>query len=199
MAFRYVCLIPGLPAAWYRGMAGGLFISVLFVWSVCLLMLATFVWPAWFSLWLVRVLWSLLSVFWVYETLRSWASMRELLSITSEESSNKFCRAQEEYLKGNWFEAEAILLEIVHRFPRDAEALLLLVGVLRHTQRWQPALRRLKQLELLDTGSAWRFEIQQERSVIERAISSRATESVSGEEVVVVPNSASESRQLIES
>lgn len=82
-------------------------------------------------------------------------------------SQSAFILAQTEYLKGNWFEAEAILLEILQDFPRDAEAMLLLVGVLRHTERWQPALRRLDQLEMLDTASPWRFEINRERKIIQ--------------------------------
>ena len=58
-------------------------------------------------------------------------------------------KAQREYLQGNWFDAEALLLDILQRNPRDAAATLLLVGVLKQTLRWQAALRRLDHLETL--------------------------------------------------
>lgn len=81
-----------------------------------------------------------------------------------------FTQAQEEYLRGNWFAAEARLLAILHAESRDVEALLLLISVLRQTRRWQPALRRLKQMELLDGSHPWRHEIAREKGLIERAI-----------------------------
>ncbi len=79
---------------------------------------------------------------------------------------DRFSRAQAEYLKGNWFEAESLLHAILADTPRDAEAQLLLVSVLRHSRRWAAALRRLEQLELLDTSARWRFEIHRERQLI---------------------------------
>ncbi len=62
-------------------------------------------------------------------------------------------------------------MELIHGQPRDAEALLLLSGVLRKTRRWKSALRRLREIELLDTGSRWAFEIAQEKKWIEREMS----------------------------
>jgi len=169
-AIRLACFWPGLAAAWYRGAAVGLFVSVMFSWFVCLLLLATFVWPNWFSRWLVVPLWLAVAVYWLVESVRSQVSLRAMLQPTSEDTTEAFALAQKEYLRGNWFEAEAILLKIVQQHPRDASAGLLLVGVLRHTQRWRPALRRLEQLCLLESAAAWGFEIAQERRLIERAI-----------------------------
>jgi thioredoxin-like negative regulator of GroEL len=92
----------------------------------------------------------------------------QLLGRSDAKSDRQFEQAQQEYLRGNWFEAEAILLDLLQRFPRDIQAGLLLVGVLRHTQRWQPALRRLDQLQLIDGAQGWHFEIQRERQLIEK-------------------------------
>lgn len=139
-------------------------------------MLATFVWPNWLADSALWFLWfSAISV-WAFEVIRSSLRVGSLMQVTTAESSKAFTTAQREYLRGNWFDAEALLLEIVHQQPRDAEAALLLVGVLRHTRRWQPALRRLNQLELLDTALPWRFEIDQEKKLIEQAMARELAE-----------------------
>lgn len=117
--------------------------------------------------------------------------IRSLLETSSPATSEVFIQAQQEYVRGNWFDAEALLLEIVHQHPRDAESLLLLVGVLRHTRRWQPALRRLEQLELLDNASPWRFEIQQERTLIASGIAEDVRIEDGGQESLGPPDAKS--------
>ncbi|MEZ6136008.1 MAG: hypothetical protein R3C53_13995 [Pirellulaceae bacterium] len=167
---RATCWWPGLAGAWHRGMGRSLVFAIAFAWLLCVLLLATWVWPDWCSPWLVRGLWMITIVVWGVTTVVSHVRFGSLVDTTSAEDLEGFERAQGEYLCGNWFEAEAILLDIIHRQPRDAEALLLLVGVLRQTKRWRPALRRLNQLELLDTAATWRFEIVSEKKIIEREI-----------------------------
>ena len=93
-----------------------------------------------------------------------------MLATSDVRSSQMFVDAQSDYLRGNWFEAEAKLLQILHHHPRDAESLLLMVGVLRRTKRLKAAMRRLEHLELLETSAAWYFEIQRERKLIEQAM-----------------------------
>jgi hypothetical protein len=167
-ALRAVCLWPGLPAAWGLGLARGLLTAVVFSWFLCFLLLATFVWPDWIGSGLLRLLWMIASLTWLYAAVRNHMNITSLLEVSDAECAQAFIDAQVEYLRGNWFEAEAILLEILHRHPRDAEATLLLVGVLRHTKRWSSALRRLEQLELIDGAAAWRFEIEREKGLIQR-------------------------------
>lgn len=176
-ALRPVCLWPGLPSAWLLGVVRGLLLAVAFSWCVCWLLLATFVWPDWISLSLLRLAWLAASGLWLASTIGNCLQLPRLLATVDHHSSQAFVEAQAEYLLGNWFEAEAKLLQIVHRQPRDAEALLLLVGVLRRTQRYAPALRRLQQLERLDTAAAWHFEITREGELIQRAMR-QAAESV---------------------
>ena len=159
---------PGLATAWYRGAARGLFISVVYTWWICLLLLATFVWPDWFAVWLVRGMWLLAATIWLVAAVYGRFAMRS--SLAGVDDSGEFESAQEEYLKGNWFEAEALLLRLLERTPDDVPASLLLVGILRHTQRWQPALRRIEQMKLLDGAALWRFEVEQEQRLVLRAI-----------------------------
>lgn len=171
---RLVCLWPGLAAAWHCGNLRGLVVSVVFGWTLSVLLIASFVWQEWFSSLLVGGLWTGLGVVWLVESVRGMWAFNAMVEPTNAKCAEAFLEAQQEYIQGNWFDAEAILLEVVHQKPRDAEALLLLVGVLRHTRRWQPALRRLNQLEFLEAASSWRYEIQQERALIERGMAQEA-------------------------
>ncbi len=106
-------------------------------------------------------------IFWVVECVRSnWKFGTMQLDAGPVAGDDRFVRAQGEYLQGNWFEAESLLHAILADTPRDAEAHLLLASVLRHSRRWSAALRRLDQLELLDTSARWRYEILRERQLI---------------------------------
>lgn len=163
-----VCCWPGLAECWVRGNSRGLFGAILFSWTVCFLLLATFFWPAWLGSWTVRIFWLAVACIWLVSLVRSHLSYSKLLGLPDTKSQNAFESAQQEYLRGNWYEAEAMLLDLLEKYPRDAEATLLLVGVLRHTQRFQPAIRRLDTLESLDTSAPWRFEIARERKILER-------------------------------
>jgi hypothetical protein len=177
---RISCLWPGLAGAWHRGLTGSLAAAVVWAWAISVLLLATWFWTDWFPGWLVRSAWVVGALSWIVSSVVSHFRFASLFQITTPEQSRALERAQQEYLQGNWFEAEAILLEVVHRQPRDAECLLLLAGVLRQTRRWQPALRRLKQLEMLDTAAKWSFEVQQEKKMIEREISEDAATEAHG-------------------
>jgi predicted Zn-dependent protease len=107
---------------------------------------------------------------------KSHINFSKLMGVPDSKAHDTFETAQQEYLRGNWYEAEAMLLDLLEKYPRDAEAILLLVGVLRHTQRFQPAIRRLDLLESLDTSAPWRFEIAQERKILERLFSQSLVE-----------------------
>lgn len=164
---RLSCFWPGLAKAWWRGSVSALLAALMFGWGLCVLMLATFVWPNWFASWLVTSCWVGMLIFWVVECARSnWQFGSMQADAGPVAGDSRFTHAQNEYLKGNWFEAESLLHAILADAPRDAEAHLLLVSVLRHSRRWAAALRRLEQLEMLDTSARWRFEIRRERHLI---------------------------------
>ncbi len=182
---RVTCFWPGLAAAWCRGNSTALSLAILSMWSLCFLILATFVWPQWVSTWALRGLWLLAIAAWIVSTVRSnWQFTRLIQVAKPLAAKDNFLLAQDDYLAGNWFEAEAKLLQILHEYPRDAESQLLLVGVLRRTKRFRPALRRLAALESLDSGARWRYEIRQERAVIERRMAEVDEDSAENESVV---------------
>lgn len=166
---RLSCFWPGLAHAWWRGSLRGLFAAICFGWGLCALMLATFVWPNWFASWIVSLCWLAMLVFWGIETVRSHWQLGRLRSDAGPlAGDDRFERAQHAYLRGDWFEAESLLHAILAQAPRDAEAQLLLAGVLRHSGRYTAAQRRLSQLELLDTSARWTFEILREKKLLEQ-------------------------------
>jgi hypothetical protein len=168
---KMVCFWPGLPSAWHLGDLRGLVVSVVFGWALTLALASTFIWPLWIQPLVRGALWAGIVGYWVVESVRANWSFGDRIAHQSVGLSKEFLNAQQAYLEGNWFDAEALLLEIIDRKPRDAEALLMLVGVLRHTHRWQAALRRLSQLEYLESASVWRYEISREKQLIQAAMS----------------------------
>lgn len=163
---RVSSLWPGLAATWFRGSSLGLMASVLFSWALCVLLLATFVWTDWLSGWFVFAMWGFLFCFWVTAAVRNQLKIVELLEDYDDGATDLFSAAQVDYLRGNWFDAEATLLSIVQKKPSDIAAHLLLVGVLRRTQRWRAATKKLEQISLYDAAAGWFFEIQREKALI---------------------------------
>ncbi|MBX3423625.1 MAG: hypothetical protein KF752_18875 [Pirellulaceae bacterium] len=166
MGIRLVCCWPGLAKLWYRGDTRSLCWAILYSWTCCWLLLATFIWPQWVSSWGIVVLWAVMGVVWLVSLVISHFGLPRLIGLPDHKAGQLFQQAQVAYLRGQWFDAEALLLDVLSQFPRDAEALLLLVNVLRQSQRWSAALRRLDQLQLLETAAPWRFEIERERQLI---------------------------------
>jgi hypothetical protein len=172
-----VCLWPGLPGAWYRGEIAQLLGALASGWLAMVLLMATFVWPLWFSPLVTRSLWFLATTGWLALTVWEHWRFAGWFARVTPGTTEAFAEAQCEYLQGNWFAAEATLLTILHDTAEDAEALLLLVSVLRRTRRWQPALRRLQQLELLDAARRWSHEIATERRLLQKGLEqSRGTQ-----------------------
>jgi predicted Zn-dependent protease len=85
----------------------------------------------------------------------------------SEAVAGLFQRAQAEYLKGSWYEAEAVLEQLLRIRADDAEARLMLATLLRHTRRIDEAGQQLRILERLDAAGPWMVEIRRERLMLE--------------------------------
>ena len=68
---RMACFWPGLAAAWYRGNTKSLAVAILSTWVMAFLLLATFVWPQWVSLFALRSLWLGACVAWFVAMVRS--------------------------------------------------------------------------------------------------------------------------------
>lgn len=167
-----VCLWPGLPQLWLRGAWSGLALAVGFSGLVNFLLAATFVWTAWLSVGLLWAGWIAVFVVWVVS---AWGA-KPVASITIDSpptlaapepgGRDLLSDVYTQYLQGNWFEAETILREMLRAQPRDAEALLQLATLQRHTERLAEAMETLDHLERLDEAVRWRLEIAAERQQI---------------------------------
>jgi hypothetical protein len=169
---RISCYWPGLASAWHRGNTTSLAVALLACWFFIWLLLASFVWPQWMPVYVVRSLWLTGVGGWIVASARSHWTFSSLIQASKPlVPDDEYMQAQSEYLTGNYFEAEEKLLRILHDYPRDAESQLLLIGVLRHTQRFQAAMRRISALESWDSAARWTYEISSEKRLIEKRMS----------------------------
>jgi len=155
---------PGFLNLWYRGEIYSLAISFLFATILNIALLGTIVWPEWLAAWFVGSLWALLAFSGLWSFVTSFFSKaRSQHSLPSVECDNLFAEAQSDYLKGQYFEAEATLHRVLATGCEDVEAAFLLASVLRRTARFRQALDCLDRLERLDSSRYWMQEIADER------------------------------------
>ncbi len=148
----------------------GLVQAVGFTIVVNLAVLGSLYWTELLPSGLLRLVWTAIGIFWVGSTLFSCRSdsRRELepQSIKAEES---FGEAIEHYLRGNWYEAQRTLGNLLRRNPRDIEAGLMWATVLRHAGRNREALEQLAHLQRFEGHQKWATEIGHERELLKRS------------------------------
>lgn len=159
------CLWPGLPQLWLRGNWSALALAVGFAWSASLLLATTFVWTEWIGPVPRGLAWIVLVMLWLATATANlrWLHAQAALERPSPER-DLFPAALNEYLQGNWYAAERQCLDILSKYERDAEALLLLSTVYRHAGQLDKARERLTELERLDAAARWKLEIENEKT-----------------------------------
>lgn len=164
---------PGLAALWLRGRWSGLLAAVAFAAALNVSLLAQFASTQPLSLTVVLSLWLAVATSWAGGF---WWSIRELRQSqappSAEAEQDLFIQAQNEYLKGHWFEAEAKLDRLLRSNPEDVDARLLLASLLRHTRRLREASRQLDRLQRQDQSAKWQLEILLERKLVTRLLDS---------------------------
>ncbi|MEX2122003.1 MAG: hypothetical protein WD847_20655 [Pirellulales bacterium] len=157
------CLWPGLPQLWLRGAWSGLLLAAGFSCLLNLLLLTSLVWTELFAPGVRLAAWTAVLVFWSGSALagRRWIA-GQCDGSRPPESEDLFPRALGEYLRGNWFEAEAVCNRLLRGQVRDVEAHLLLATVFRHTGRIEDARRQLNELMKFDGSAKWQWEIAAE-------------------------------------
>jgi tetratricopeptide (TPR) repeat protein len=170
--YRWTVLWPGLARLWLRGDAGSFLIAVTFAAIVNTLLISTFVWPAMFGslaqTWVINVLgWLTVLCLWGVSLVTSWKSLPRWLPGADTRGDERLLqRAQTAYLKGHWFDAERLIVEMLQLSPRDPDARLMLAALYRRTLRYDDARQQLDLLERLEGGRKWIFEIDQERRLL---------------------------------
>lgn len=169
-----IYLWPGLPQLWLTGSWYGLFAALVFALMLDLALAGSLVWSELLPSEIRNILW--------ITVLASWASAAAytarwhpgILSASGASAPDgMFSRALEQYLRGNWFETERMLAEMLRNSPQDPEARLLLATLLRHTGRLDEASRQLRELGKLEAANRLAMEISRER----RALAEARTES----------------------
>jgi len=94
----------------------------------------------------------------------------------ADATENKFAEATIQYLRGNWYETEHLLLGLLAKNPRDIEALLMQATLYRHTKRYAEAVVVLDKLQLLENSGRWFLEIETERRLIAGAADETASQ-----------------------
>ncbi len=164
VATRSMAFWPGLINLWNRGELYSLFVALLFASLLNIALMSTLIWEEWLASWLSRALWLTVAgaSLWSFAASLIFGSRpRESLSVL--ESDQLLTVAQQDYLKGDYLEAEAGLHRILASGREDIEAALLLASVMRRTGRKRQALDCLDRLEKFERATLWALEIGKER------------------------------------
>lgn len=157
---------PGTLAAWRYGDLRSLWIAVLFGGLLSIAWIGTTIWPMWLSSWRLTFLWWVVGVGGVLSLLHNTARGLLRAERPSEGCPNaSLQQAQAFYLQANYYEAEHVIAGYCRPHAMDAEAALLMAGILRRTGRFSQAVGLLDELSLLDCGLPWLEEIERERAL----------------------------------
>jgi len=169
-----LCGWPGLTGLWYRGQMSSLVVAIGFSILLNLALVSSFLWPWSLGETFPAVAWPMIFIVWATS---AWIAYHRLTDVMSVPTSEKvavperpdtlFIQAQREYLGGHWEEAESLLWMRIEKAPRDVEARLLLITLLRHTRRLDQARIQLNDLTRYDEALEWEFEVDRERKLIE--------------------------------
>ncbi|MEQ8787782.1 MAG: tetratricopeptide repeat protein [Pirellulaceae bacterium] len=117
-----------------------------------------------------RVVWIAVVALWMVGFWRNLRQLPKLLACPPPPQSalDLFPQAQGEYLKGHWFEAESLLAKQLRTSPEDADSRLMLATLYRRTGRTPDARKELRRLERCEAAPKWRFEIEQEKQLLDQ-------------------------------
>lgn len=169
-ASRIACLWPGLLRLWYAGEFSSLLEAFAFAALLNLAILASFYRPDAVSpVWRASI-WAAVGLFWLYGLWQGFrAAAPEERAESAPDQQDLFIRAQSEYLRGHWVEAQTLAEQLIECDPEDVEARLLLAAVYRRTRRIDLSRFQLRQAQDLQGAGRWRYEIGQEFAALERA------------------------------
>ncbi len=165
-----IYLWPGLPQLWLRGSWSGLAVAVATAALLDLALLGSFGWSELIGSEWLRALWLALGVVWVASAVLSVVgSRRQGLRGQADPAGDAFEKALEQYLKGNWFQAERLLGGLLHSDAGDLDARLMLATLLRHTGRFGEAAAQLDLLTRFEGAGKWEWEVRRERELLSQA------------------------------
>lgn len=174
-------LWPGLPQVWKRGAWTALAFAFAFTLLVNAALVASFLWTDLLPPEVRKIGWVAVGALWAGSAVysRFWdPSDRTTVHRPETANPDPYPGALEHYLRGNWFEAECVLGELLRQNPRDLDAGLLLASLLRHTGRFDEAARQLDRLEKFEGIGKWALEICRERQYLHEARQTQTSQPV---------------------
>jgi len=183
-----VYLWPGLPQLARDGNWAALAVAVAAAALLNAVILGTWFWTDMVAPAMHIICWVFLGAAWCVSVgYGAWTDRRGTWFSGSAASAEKpgekiFEEALEDYLKGNWFEAERKLNVLLRRDEHDLEARLLMATLLRHTKRFDDATHQLNLLVRLDGAHCWALEIHREGELLMEARKSTITSVISEHE-----------------
>lgn len=162
---------PGFLPFYYYGSAWGWCLAMFFAWLGVGVVCGTIFWTEWIPQASHRMLWFIFGALWFLGMLISY---QHEISLKNTEAAHEKAAvtedtlplAQTAYLRREFYEAERILRERLHRFPEDIPARLLLVSVRRQQECGDDALAQLKVLEENPRLGPWLFEVRREKELL---------------------------------
>lgn len=158
------CLWPGLPQLWLRGAPSGLAVAVGFTLLANFTFVLSYGWTGLATPAQRGALWFVVGAVWLGSAAANYLWwLRQANESVERSSPGLFQEALDGYLRGDWLAAEAGFDRLLAADPRDADALLMLATLYRHTRRYDEARAALSRLERLDAAQKWQLEMDVER------------------------------------
>jgi hypothetical protein len=171
-------LWPGLPQLLREESWHALALAVVAAALLNLALMGTLIWDELIGPGLRSGLWMVVGVFWVVSAVTALGGkQRQKVRVLPKRVEDGFPLALDYYLKGNWFETERVLAELLRQDSRDVDARLMLATLLRHTDRHDEAQVQLDLLGQLEDAHRWQWEIGREQELLAEARSNEDSQS----------------------
>lgn len=167
--FYLTCLWPGLPELWFRGQLASLPIAMAFAAALNAVLISRYIYPgilpsaiSSMAFWIGGALWIVCGLH----------AVRELPMLVCprvvSEKPDRFEEAHAAYLAAEYAVAEDAINEVLAIEARDPPALLLLVGIYRHTDRLESAEILLEEIRRTESADRWFLEVSLEEKRLSR-------------------------------
>lgn len=145
--------------------------AIAFAVALNLLLIARYLYPDWLAGGLVSMATWIGVLAWIFYVVHASRELPTLIAPRlASDQPDRFPDSQVAYLRGDWAEAEQLLIDVLAIEPRDPPALLLLTGVYRHTGRLDAATTLLKEISHLEMADTWLIEREAEARRIQVAV-----------------------------
>jgi hypothetical protein len=162
-----VFLWPGLPQLWLRGHWAGLAKAVGAAVLLNVVLLGSFGWSELATPVVRNGLMCAVGIFWIAAGVTALTQTRRLTNGKQHTpAKDTFAAALDLYLKGDYFQTECLLVEMLGRNERDLDARLMLATLYRHNRRYDEAAKQLDTLARFEGVEKWAVEIQRERALV---------------------------------